>query len=216
MEIKILIADDHGITRDGLRALLEKEENITVIGEAKNGREAVQIAMEYQPDIIVMDINMPELNGMEATRQILSQTTQTKIIVLSMFSERRYVSSMLKLGVSGYLLKSSAFEELVKAIHAVMNNQGYLSQKITNVVMKDYSKTLSSSKASVFDALTSREIEVFQLIAEGHRSKSIAEKLHISVKTVSTHRYQLLKKLQINSVAELTKLAIQEGIITLD
>lgn len=214
MTIRILLADDHGITRDGLSALLEKETGMIVVGKAVNGRQAVQMVFELQPDVVVMDISMPELNGIEASKQILAQQPKTKIIALSMFSERRYISNMLKAGVSGYLLKNNAFDELVKAIHAVMKNEGFLSQKIAHIVMKEYASP--SSEVSVLSSLTSRETEVFQMIAEGLTTKEIAKKLHVSEKTISTHRYQLFKKLNIKNIVQLTKMAIQEGIVSLN
>jgi len=216
MEIKILIADDHNISREGLKYLLENEHNMTVIGEAKNGREAVHLALECQPDIVIMDINMPELNGIEATRQIIAEAPQIKIVVLSMYSDRRYVSSMLKIGVSGYLLKNNAFEELVAAIHSVSKNQGYLSQKIAHVVMKDYSSGIIEKDESPLSLLTPREIEVLQLIAEGLSSQNISDKLCVSVKTISSNRRKLMDKLRTDSIAELTKIAIREGLISLD
>lgn len=216
MTIKILLADDHNITRQGLKALLEKEKNMVVVAEAENGREAVHLAIEHRPDIIIMDINMPELNGIEATRQIISEAPQIKIIALSMFSERRYVSKMLEVGVSGYLLKNNAFEELMTAIDAVLKNKGYLSQNIAHVVMKDYSNRLSKKDESQIFLLTNREREVLQLIAEGLNSQEIADKLFVSVKTISSNRRNLMDKLKTNSIAELTKIAIREGVIALD
>ncbi len=216
MEIKILIADDHSISREGLRSLLEKENNMTVIAEAKNGREAVHLALELRPDIVIMDINMPELNGIEATRQIIAEAPQIKIIVLSMYSEKRYISNMLKVGASGYLLKNNAFEELVMAILAVSKNQGYLSQKIAHVVIKDYSNRITEDNESPLSCLTPREREILQLIAEGISSQDIADKLYVSVKTISSNRRQLMDKLNTNSIAELTKIAIREGLISLD
>ena len=216
MEIKILLADDHKITRDGLKALLENQKNMIVIGEAENGRQAVRLALELAPNIVVMDINMPELNGIEATRQIISELPDTKIIALSMYSDKRYVVGMLKAGVSGYLLKNCAFDELVSAISAVVSNQNYMSQKIANTVMKDYANILESSDTSPAAQLTAREREVLQLIAEGLKTKDIADRIHVSVKTVETHRQQIMRKLNAKSVAELTKIALREGLTSLD
>ncbi len=216
MDIKILIADDHKITREGLKSLLEKEDNLTVVAEAENGREAVRLAHELKPDIVVMDINMPELNGIEATRQIIADDPHIKVIALSMFSERRYVTRMLKVGVSGYLLKSNAFDELVSAIHAISKGQGYLSNKIAHIVMKDYSARLGEDDQSPISLLSPREKEVLQLIAEGLSSQEIADKLFVSVKTISSNRRQLMEKLKTDSVAALTKIAIREGLISLD
>jgi len=216
MTIRIILADDHKITRDGLKALLENQKNMTVIGEAENGRKAVRLALELQPDVIVMDINMPELNGIEATRQIKAELPEAKIIALSMYSDKRYVVGMLKAGVSGYLLKNCAFDELVAAISAVMNNQNYMSPKIADTVMKDYANILESSDTSPAAQLTAREREVLQLIAEGLKTKDIATRIHVSIKTVETHRQQMMRKLNAKSVAELTKIALREGLTSLD
>lgn len=217
MDIRILLADDHKITRDGLRVLLEQQKHMTVVGEAENGRQAVRLALEHKPDVIVMDISMPELNGVEATRQILADLPETKIIALSMYSDKRYVVGMLKAGVSGYLLKNCAFDELVAAISAVVKNQHYMSQKIADTVMKDYASMLAVEEASSPAAqLTSREREVLQLIAEGLKTKDIADRIHLSIKTVETHRQQIMRKLNATSVAELTKIALREGLTSLD
>lgn len=216
MTIQILLADDHKITRDGLKALLENQKNMAVIGEAENGRKAVRLALELKPDVIVMDINMPELNGIEATRQIKAELPEAKIIALSMYSDKRYVVGMLKAGVSGYLLKNCAFDELVSAISAVVNNQNYMSPKIADTVMKDYANILESSDTSPASLLTAREREVLQLIAEGLKTKDIATRIHVSIKTVETHRQQIMRKLNAKSVAELTKIALREGLTSLD
>ena len=216
MMIKILLADDHKITRDGLKALLENQKNMTVVGEAENGRLAVRLAGELKPDVVVMDINMPELNGIEATRQIVAELPGTKIIALSMYSDKRYVVGMLKAGVSGYLLKNCAFDELVAAISAVMNNQNYMSQKIAGTVLKDYASILETSDSSPASQLSAREREVLQLIAEGMKTKDIADRIHVSIKTVETHRQQIMRKLNVTSVAELTKIALREGLTSLD
>ena len=216
MTIKILLADDHKITRDGLKALLENQKNMTVVGEAENGRLAVRLAAELKPDVVVMDINMPELNGIEATRQIVAELPGTKIIALSMYSDKRYVVGMLKAGVSGYLLKNCAFDELVAAISAVMNNQNYMSQKIAGTVMREYTTILETSDSSPVSQLSAREREVLQLIAEGTKTKDIADRIHVSVKTVETHRQQIMRKLNVTSVAELTKIALREGLTSLD
>lgn len=216
MDIKILLADDHKITRDGLKSLLENQNHMNVIGEAENGRQAVRLALDLAPDVVVMDINMPELNGIEATRQIISELPDTKIIALSMYSDKRYVVGMLKAGVSGYLLKNCAFDELASAISAVVANQNYMSQKIADTVMKDYANILETNDNSPASSLTAREREVLQLIAEGLKTKDIAARIHVSVKTVETHRQQIMRKLNARSVAELTKIALREGITSLD
>src|SRR6056297_1479778 len=214
--IRIILADDHKITRDGLRALLERQSDMRVVGEAANGREAVRLAMDLAPDVVVMDISMPELNGIEATRQIRGVLPDTKVIALSMYADRRYVVGMLKAGVSGYLLKNCAFDELVSAIEAVTNNESFLSPRIADTVMKDYTHILEQDETAGVSALSAREREVLQLVAEGLSTRQIAERIHVSVKTVETHRQQIMKKLNAKSVAELTKIALREGLTALD
>lgn len=216
MSIKIVLADDHKIMREGLKALLERQEDIQVVAEAENGLEAVRLAQKLKPDLVIMDIGMPGLNGIEATRQIVNEVPDVKVVALSMHSDRRYVIEMLKVGASGYLLKDSASEELTSAIRTVAARQPYLSPKITDVVIKDYLSTLSKGEATAFTVLTAREREVLQLIAEGKTTKQIAMALHVSVKTVETHRQQMMEKLNIRSVAELTKYAIREGLTSLE
>lgn len=216
MAIRILLADDHQITRSGLRALLEQQPNMTVAGEADNGRLAVRMAAELKPDVIVMDINMPELNGIEASRQIKAEFADIKIIALSMHSDKRYVAGMLKAGVSGYLLKNCAFDELVAAINSVVRNQSYLSPAIADTVMKDYASILEGADQSTASLLSSREREVLQLIAEGMSTRDISERIHVSVKTVESHRQQIMRKLNAKSVAELTKIAVREGLTSLE
>ncbi len=216
MSVSILLVDDHKITRDGLRAMFEKQPDMEVAAEAESGREAVKLAMEIKPDVIVMDISMPDLNGIDATRQILAELPRTKVIALSMYSDRRYVIGMLKAGVSGYLLKNCAFEELARAVSTVMDNQTYMSSKVADTVMQDYTRNLSIEDTSTVSALTTREREVLQLIAEGLSSAQIASRLFVSVKTVSTHRRQIMEKLNIYSIAELTKYALREGLTSLE
>lgn len=215
MSIRIVLADDHRIIREGLRALIAGLHGMEVIAEAADGRTAVRLARELKPDVIIMDIGMAELNGMEATRQIRAETPRTKVIALSMHSDARFVAEMLKAGSSGYLLKDSAFEELARAIKAVTANQTYLSPGISGVVIKDYVGRLGEARPEPATPLTPREREVLQLVAEGHSSKEIAAKLHVSLKTVDTHRQQIMGKLGLRSVAELTKHAIREGLTDL-
>ncbi len=214
MPIKIILADDHKIVRQGLRTMLEKESDIEVMGEADDGRMAVRLARELSPQVVIMDVGMPDLNGIEATRQVLAECPGIKVIALSMHSDRRFVMNMLKAGASGYLLKDSAFEELATAIRMVLTNKIYLSTEIANVVIKDYLQ--GGGDESVFSVLSPREREVLQLMAEGKSSRQIADHLNISIKTVETHRMQIMHKLQIFSVAELTKYAIREGLSSLD
>jgi DNA-binding NarL/FixJ family response regulator len=217
MSIRIILADDHKIVRLGLRTLLEGQPGMEVVAEAQDGREAFQKVKDFLPDVVVMDIAMPELNGIEATRLITAEFPNVKVIALSMHSDRRFVARMLESGASGYLLKDCAFEELAHAIKAVYENQTYLSPDITGVVIGDYLRQLSSkSPSSLFSLLTPREREVLQPLTEGKTTKQIAALLHVSAKTIETHRSQIMEKLDIHSVAELTKYAIREGITTLE
>jgi DNA-binding NarL/FixJ family response regulator len=215
MAIKILIADDHQILRQGLRTLLEKEPDLEVVAEADNGRSTVRLARETQPEVIIMDVAMPDLNGIEATRQIISEMPKVKVIALSMYADRRFVANMLKAGASGYLLKDCASEELVRAIRVVMAHKTFLSPGVADIVVKDYVQAPLGSEVSAFSVLSNREREVLQLMAEGRSTNQIAECLHVSVKTVETHRQQMMQKLKMHSVAELTKYAIREGLTTL-
>jgi two-component system response regulator NreC len=212
MSIKVLVADDHQIMREGLRAMLEKEHDIVVLGEAEDGRMIERMARELTPDVIIMDVAMPDLNGIEATRQIVSELPGIKIIALSMHDDRRFVLNMLKAGAAGYMLKDSAFTDLARAIRMVMSGKTYLSHEVTDIVVKDYVSSTQPAESSAFHLLSPREREVLQLLAEGKTSAQIGDKLHISVKTVETHRQQIMVKLNIRSVAELTKYAIREGL----
>lgn len=216
MSIRILLADDHKITRQGLRSLLEKQPDMEVVAEAEEGRTAVRLVRELLPDVVIMDVTMPDLNGIEATRQIIGKFGDIKIIALSMHSDTLFVSEMLKSGASGYLLKDCAFEELARAIRTVVANKTYLSPSISGVVVDDYLHRLSKADFSGSEILTNREREVLQLIAEGKSTKQTALKLHISAKTIETHRRQLMNKLDIHTVAELTKYAIRKGLTSLE
>lgn len=215
MRPTVLLADDHKIMRDGLRVLLEKE-NLEVIGETDNGRAAVRLARELKPDVVVMDIGMPELNGIEATRQITTETPQTRVIALSMHSDKRFVTGMLGAGAAAYVVKAGAFEELIAAIRAVMDHRVYMSPKVTDLVLEDYVRRLTDPVPAEESPLTPREREVLQLLAEGKSTKEIAEKLYISVSTVDTHRRHIMEKLDLHTVAELTKYAIREGLTSVD
>ena len=216
MLFKVILVDDHKIIREGLRALLEKEGNIEIIGEAEDGTIALQMLKKSVPDIIVMDISMPKLNGIEATRQIKHDYPDIRIIALSMHRDNLYISNMLEAGASAFLLKDCAAEELIKAIHTVMSNQTYLSPEITDFVVKDYVNFLKRKGDSILNKLSSRELEVLQKLVEGNSTKEIAFQLHLSVKTVETHRQQIMSKLDVHSIAELTKIAIREGLTTLE
>jgi len=214
--IRILLADDHKIVRDGLKTLVEKQPGMEVIGEAETGREAVSLAMKLEPDVVIMDVSMAELNGIEATRQIQKAAPKIKVIALSMHSDKRFVLGMLEAGATGYLLKDCAFEELSRAIRNVAADKTYLSPGITDVVLQDYLLKSSLAKASRDSILTAREREVLQLIAEGNSTKNAAQTLNVSVKTIETHRKQIMDKLDLHSIAELTKYALREGLTSLD
>jgi DNA-binding NarL/FixJ family response regulator len=216
MAIRILLAEDHKIVREGLRFILAMEQDIDVIAEAGNGRMAVQLAIEVEPDVAVIDIAMPEMNGIEATRRILCEKPGIKVLALSMHSARRFVAEALSAGAKGYLLKDCASEELVRAIRTVAANETYLSPKVADLIVKDYMKRLPDSQLPACTLLSNREREVLQLIAEGHSTKEIAFTLEVSIKTIETHRLQIMKKLNLHSVAELTRFAIREGLTPLE
>jgi len=216
MSIRILLADDHKITREGLRSLLDNQQDMEVVAEAEDGRTAVSLVREVVPSVVIMDVSMPDLNGVEAARQIIAQFPDVKIIGLSMHSDTLFVTEMLKSGASGYLLKDCAFDELALAIRTVVTGKTYLSPSISGVVVDDYLHRLSKADFSDSEVLTDREREVLQLLAEGKSTKQIALKLHISVKTVETHRRQIMNKLDIHTVAELTKYAIRKGLTSLE
>lgn len=214
--MRILIADNHRLFCEGLRTLFATRPGMEIVGEANNGRMAVRLARELSPDIVIMDIGMPELNGVEATRQIRAELPHVKVLAVSMHSDRQYVSGMLAAGASGYVLKDSAFTELAEAIRVVSQDGCFLSPDIVGLVVDDYVHRLAPSPASAAARLSEREREVLQLMAEGHATGEIADRLHISRKTVETHRKNLMLKLELRSVAELTKFAIREGITSLD
>jgi len=216
MAIRILLADDHKIVRDGLRSLLQAEADLEVVGEAANGREAVRLAQELSPDVVVMDVGMPDLNGIEATRYIAGGPSGAKVIALSMHSDRRFVEGMLAAGATGYLLKDSAFEELARAIRAVAAGRTYLCPSVAGVVVQALVRASHAAQPARSPVLTPREREVLQLLAEGKSTKQIAGTLGVSVKTVETHRSRIMDKLDVHSVPELTKYAIREGLTSLE
>jgi DNA-binding NarL/FixJ family response regulator len=212
MPTRILLVDDHEIFLEGLRGLLDKQRDMEVVGEARDGRAAVAAAREVVPDVVVMDITMPGLNGIEATRMIVAELPATRVVALSMHSTRRFMAEVLKAGASGYLLKESAVAELLLAIRTVTAGRAYLSPRITDAVVDDYVRHVPSERSVAFSSLTPREREVLQLVAEGKSTKEIAALLHVSIKTVEAHRAQVMDKLRIHSVAGLTKFAVNEGL----
>jgi two-component system response regulator NreC len=216
MAIRILLADDHTLVRSGFKSLIEDRDMFEVVGEASNGRETVRLAKELKPNVILMDINMPDLNGVEATRQVVESDPSIKVIGLSIYSDKIFISGMLKAGAAGYLLKDCQPSELTEAIFAVRHNEVYISTKIMGTVIGDYRKFLLQENESPDELLTEREREVLQLIAEGKNTKQIASDLSVSVKTIETHRQNLMHKLDIYSVQDLVKYAIKHGVITID
>jgi two-component system, NarL family, response regulator NreC len=216
MSIRILLADDHKIIREGLQCLLQKQPDMEVVGEAQDGISAVRESENLHPDIVIMDIGMPHLNGIEATRQIVTRVRHSKIIALSMHSDKRFVLGMLKAGASGYLLKDCAFEELVTAIRTVLAGQTYLSGALAGIVVNEYLHKRTASNLSAYNPLTVREKEILRLLSEGNSPKSIACSLNVSKRTVELYRRRLMEKLQIPSVAELTKYAVKNGVTSLD
>jgi two-component system response regulator NreC len=211
--VRILIADDHKIMRDGLRQMLEKETGMEVVAEAKDGHETIQLAEQLRPDIIIMDISMPGLNGMDATRHIVAKNLGSRVIALSMHADKRFVAGMFEAGALGYLLKDCAYDELIKAIQQVLSGRTYLCSLISGVVIRDYVQRLRKSEPAL---LSPREKEILQLLAEGHTTKEIAGQLQVSIKTVETHRQNIMNKLKLFNIAELTKYAVKEGITSLD
>ncbi len=216
MSIRIIIADDHKIMREGLRSLIERQAGMEVVAETGDGRTAVKLSKELSPGLVVMDISMPDLNGIEATRQIVAKSPGIKVIALSMHSERHFVVEMFKAGASGYVLKDCAFEELITAIQAAVAKKRYLSPGLADIFIKDYVRLLPETELATFSSLSPREREVLQLIAEGKSTREIASALNLSTKTIETHRQQVMEKLNLHSIAELTKCAVREGLTSLE
>jgi len=214
--MKILLADDHKLMREGLRMLLEKLGRMTIVGEADNGVSAVRMVRDLKPDLVLMDIAMPDLNGIEATRRIMTESPGVKVIALSMHADKRFVRGMFMAGATGYVLKGSAFEEVATAIRTVAAGRIYISPKITDQVLGDYIKLLTKPSPRGESPLSDREREVLQMLAEGKSSRMIAECLHVSVTTVDTHRKHIMDKLGFRTIAELTKYAVREGLTSLD
>ena len=215
MSIKILLVDDHTFVRQGLHSLLEKEPDIEVVGEAEDGRKALELVSKLMPDVVVMDITMPNLNGVDATRQITSQFPKVKVIALSIHSSRRFVADMLKAGASGYILKECLSDELVEAIRTVAGDGWYISRRITSVVMGDYVNRLLETTESPLEVLTDRELQVLQSVVEGKSTKQIALELHVSNKAIEAARRKIMEKLDVHSIPELVVKSIQWGLISL-
>jgi NarL family two-component system response regulator LiaR len=211
-KIRVVVADDHALIRSGLRRLLERVADVEVVGEASDGRQALEVVSEQQPDVVLMDVAMPTMNGVDATSRISVEVPATRVIALSGHSEQRLVRDMLAAGARGYVPKNSTPEELVLAIRRVAEGQSYLSGEAANVLVHDYVLRVRQNEGPL---LTMREREVLQLLAEGHNAKAIAKRLGVSIKTVESHRSRIMAKLDLHSVAELTKYAIREGITAL-
>lgn len=211
MLINILLVDDHTIVRSGLNQLIQLEDGMKVVGQAESGLEAIQLVRELSPDVVIMDISMSDINGIDATHTIIRDFRKVKVIALSMHSSKKFVREMFNAGASGYLLKTCKFDELVEAIHAVMSGKSYISPEISNVVLDNFVRNKTEEQA-----LSKRERQVLQLLAEGNTTKQIGAKLYISPKTVEAHRLRVMEKLEIYNVAELTRYAIQEDLIALE
>jgi len=214
-KLRILLADDHKLLRSGLRLLLERQPDMTVVAEADDGREAVRNAATSKPDVVVLDIGMPNLNGIEACVQITQENSATAVVMLSMHSDESYVLRALKAGARAYLLKDSAESDLVRAIHAVAEGKSYFSPAVSKVLLEDYVRKLQRAGVEdSFELLTSREREILQLVAEGKSNKEVAHLLNLSVYTVETHRSNLMQKLNLRGVPELILYAVRKGIIS--
>jgi len=216
MSIRILLADDHEIVRYGLRCLIEEQPDMEVVGDAEDGRTAVDLARQLKPSVVIMDISMPDMNGIEATRRILIECPEIKVIVLSMHDKRQFVIETLKAGVFGYVLKTKVRDDLIRAIRAAVAGEVYLSSKITGIVARDFASKLSPSEQTTSAVLTPREREILQLLSEGQTTKEVGLRLNVSVKTIESGRRRIMQKLGIDNMAGLTKYAINEGITSLD
>jgi two-component system, NarL family, response regulator NreC len=215
MSIRILLADDHTVVRDGLRALLEKQPDMTVVGEAADGRDSVRLAEEQLPDVVVMDIAMPNMNGIEATRRILAANPRTNVVMLSMHQDESYVLRSLKAGAKGYLLKDSLRSDVIEAIRTVSQGRSFMTRKVSRILQEDYIRQMERrGLEDSYDLLTDREREILQLVAEGKTNKDVATFLNISLTTVETHRTHILQKLGLHSVPELILYAVRKGIIS--
>lgn len=214
--IRILLADDHKLLIDGLRLVLDKQRLMEVIGVAKDGLEATRLAAQLKPDVILLDISMPRQNGIDAARNILRETPDTKIIMLSMHDDRRFIQASLRTGARGYILKESAAREVIEAIAAVKKGELFFSQSVRDQVLHDYVEMMRDDRDAPASPLSGREREVLQILAEGKSTKDAADILHVSVKTIESHRKQIMDKVGLHSIAELTKYAIREGLTPLN
>lgn len=212
--LRILVADDHTLVRQGLRKILESQPGWVVVGEAGDGRDAVQQAMDLLPDVVIMDIAMPRLNGVEALQQIQRRHPNTRVLVLSMYADEAYVTRAVRAGASGYLLKDSADADLIQAVGALSEGKSFFSPAVARVLLDEYVRQLAERGiADRFETLSEREREVFQLIAEGHSNKEVATMLHISPTTVETHRAHIMEKLDLHSTADIVLCAVRKGIV---
>ena len=211
--LRILLADDHTVVRQGLRKVLEERPEWQVVAEAGDGRDAVRLAEQFRPDVAVVDVAMPLLNGIEATRQITRRAPQTKVLVLSMYSDEAYVTQMLKAGATGYLLKDSADVDLLQAVQAVSQGKSFFSPAVARLMSDDYARQRGENAVDRFEALSDREREIFQLVAEGKTNKEMAALLFISPSTVETHRARIMEKLDLHSAAEIVLYAVRRGVI---
>ena len=215
MTVRILIADDHGIVRKGLRLQLEQNKQFQVVGEANDGREAVRMAEELTPDIVIMDIAMPNLNGIQATTQMVRKNPQLGVIILSMYSDETYLTRTLAAGAKGYLLKDNADEDLQKAVESVAQGKPFFSPAIANTLLEDYMRQLQQrGLQDSYDLLTEREKEILQLLAEGRSNKDVASLLNLSINTVETHRTRIMQKLGLHSTADIVLYAVRKRIIS--
>ena len=215
MNIRVVLVDDHQIFREGLRSLLATEQDMKVVGEASTGVEALHVVASTDCDVVLMDISMPEMNGIEATRQLLAEYPNIKVLILSMEADRRFIVEVLGSGACGYVQKDTAFTELATAIRASFSGETYLGPRISELIIKDYIQRIPAELPLTYDCLTPREREMLKLVADGKNSKELAHEFGISIKTVEVHRHSIMKKLNLFSIAELTKYAIREGLTSI-